>query len=67
MVIGYIRASKNEQNRDLQFDALKRLVLKKDIMKQYPVLHCEDRDISLGIGTSTKMKRLWNMLSSVLA
>lgn len=112
MVIGYVRVSKNEQNQDLQFDALKKAgcervfhekisgaskqrpeymkmvaeLRKGDIivvwrvdrlgrttyeliklMVEWKELGVEFRSISEGIDTSTKMGRLWYMLSSVFA
>lgn len=112
MVIGYVRVSKNEQNQDLQFDALKKACCEKvfhekisgaskqrpeymkmvaelrkgdiivvwrvdrlgrttyeliKLMVEWKELGVEFRSISEGIDTSTKMGRLWYMLSSVFA
>jgi len=112
MVIGYIRVSKNEQNQDLQFDALRcggcekiyhekisgasthrpefvKMIseLRKGdvivvwridrlgrttyelikLMVEWKEMGVEFRSISEGIDTSTKMGRLWYMLSSVFA
>lgn len=112
MIFGYVRVSKNEQNQDLQFDALRKAgcerifqekvsgaskerpeyakmvseLRKGDIivvwridrlgratyeliklMVEWKEMGVDFRSISEGIDTSTKMGRLWYMLSSVFA
>lgn len=112
MIFGYVRVSKNEQNHDLQFDALKKAgcerifqekvsgaskerpeyakmvseLRKGDVivvwridrlgratyeliklMVEWKEMGVHFRSISEGIDTSTKMGRLWYMLSSVFA
>ncbi|OJV21771.1 MAG: hypothetical protein BGO21_24675 [Dyadobacter sp. 50-39] len=112
MIFGYIRVSKNEQNQDLQFDALRKAGCEKifhekvsgaskerpeyakmvselrpgdvivvwridrlgratyeliKLMVEWKEMGVDFRSISEGIDTSTKMGRLWYMLSSVFA
>lgn len=112
MIFGYVRVSKNEQNQDLQFDALRKAgcerifqekvsgaskerpeyakmvseLRKGDVivvwridrlgratyeliklMVEWKEMGVDFRSISEGIDTSTKMGRLWYMLSSVFA
>jgi DNA invertase Pin-like site-specific DNA recombinase len=112
MIFGYVRVSKNEQNQDLQFDALRKAGCEKffhekvsgasrerpqyakmvselrkgdvivvwridrlgratyeliRLMVEWKEMGVDFRSISEGIDTSTKMGRLWYMLSSVFA
>lgn len=112
MIFGYVRVSKNEQNQDLQFDALRKAGCEKifhekvsgaskerpeyakmvselragdvivvwridrlgratyeliKLMVEWKEMGVDFRSISEGIDTSTKMGRLWYMLSSVFA
>ena len=112
MIFGYVRVSKNEQNQDLQFDALRKagcekifhekvsgaqkerpeyakmiselrkgdviVVWRNDrlgratyqlikLTVEWKEMGVDFRSISEGIDTSTKMGRLWYMLSSVFA
>jgi DNA invertase Pin-like site-specific DNA recombinase len=112
MIFGYVRVSKNEQNQDLQFDALRKAGCEKifhekvsgaskerpeyarmvselrkgdiivvwridrlgratyeliKLMVEWKEMGVNFRSISEGIDTSTKMGRLWYMLSSVFA
>ncbi|PSL18060.1 recombinase family protein [Dyadobacter jiangsuensis] len=112
MIFGYVRVSKNEQNQDLQFDALRKAGCEKifhekvsgaskerpeyakmiselrkgdvlvvwridrlgratyeliKLMVEWKDMGVDFRSISEGIDTSTKMGRLWYMLSSVFA
>ncbi|MDR6809747.1 DNA invertase Pin-like site-specific DNA recombinase [Dyadobacter sp. BE34] len=112
MILGYVRVSKNEQNQDLQFDALRKAGCEKifhekvsgaskdrpeyakmvselrkgdvivvwridrlgratyeliKLMVEWKEMGVDFRSISEGIDTSTKMGRLWYMLSSVFA
>jgi len=112
MIFGYVRVSKDEQNQDLQFDALRKAGCEKifhekisgaskekpeyakmvselragdvivvwridrlgratyeliKLMVEWKEMGVNFRSISEGIDTSTKMGRLWYMLSSVFA
>jgi DNA invertase Pin-like site-specific DNA recombinase len=112
MIFGYVRVAKNEQNQDLQFDALRKAGCEKifhekvsgasmerpeyakmiselrkgdiivvwridrlgratheliKLMVEWKEMGVDFQSISEGIDTSTKMGRLWYMLSSVFA